>query len=264
MTSQQTHGTPAAVKVLLVDDEPLARRHLRAILEADSDIAIIGEAANGREAVKLIAALSPDLVLLDVQMPEVDGFSVVAQIDPEHMPMIVFVTAYDSYALKAFDVHAIDYVLKPVARDRLLQSVARAKTRLAAPTGGSDITQLRMFVEEMKLSRGIDRLAIRVDGKHILLPTDSIDWIEAVDDYVRIHVGKTSHLVRGTLASFHTRLPVLFMRIHRSAIVNTSRIKEVFPNAQGDYRITLVDGTRLPSGRSYRGAVAEFLRSLTV
>ena len=119
-------------------------------------------------------------------------------------------------------------------------------------------------MEEMRGSRASDRLAIRVDGKHLLLPTESIDWIEAVDDYVRIHIGKTSHLVRATLASFQLRLPAAFMRIHRSAIVNTTRIKEVFPNEQGDYRITLHDGTRLPSGRSYRGAVADFLRSLTV
>lgn len=264
MTGHETGSAPPTVKVLIVDDEPLARRHLRTILDADGDVEVIGEAANGREAVQMIVKLAPDLVLLDVQMPEIDGFSVVAQLDPERIPMIVFVTAHDSYALKAFDVRAVDYVLKPVARDRLLQAVARAKTRFASPRAASEVASLRQFVEEMKASRGVDRLAIRVDGKHLLLPTDSIDWIEAVDDYVRIHIGKTSHLVRGTLTSFHDRLPPLFMRIHRSAIVNTSRIKEVFPNAQGDYRITLLDGTRLPSGRSYRTAVSEFLRSLTV
>lgn len=261
MSAHEPRAKAGTIEILIVDDEPLARRHLRAILEADSDAVVVGEAANGREAVQMIAKLAPDLVLLDVQMPEIDGFSVVAQLDPEHIPMIVFVTAYDSYALKAFDVHAIDYVLKPVARDRLLQSVTRAKARLAAPVESPDI---RQFVEEIKASRGADRVAIRVDGKHLLLPTESIDWIEAVDDYVRIHTGKTSHLVRGTLTSFHGRLPALFMRIHRSAIVNTSRIRDVFPNAQGDYRFTLLDGTRLPSGRSYRTAVAEFLRSLTV
>jgi two-component system LytT family response regulator len=247
-----------------VDDEPLARRHLRTILDSDTGVDVIGEAANGRDAVQMITDLSPDLVLLDVQMPEMDGFSVVAQLDPAHLPMIVFVTAHDSYALKAFDVHAVDYVLKPVGRERLLQAVTRAKARVASPRSDADSAHLRQFVEEMRLTRGAQRLAIRVDGKHLLLPSDSIDWIEAVDDYVRIHIGKTSHLVRGTLTSFHSKLPVLFMRIHRSAIVNTSRIKEVFPNEQGDYRITLQDGTRLPSGRSYRAAVAEFLRSLAV
>src|SRR6185437_2749526 len=254
----------APVQVLIVDDEPLARRHLRTILEADSDVVIVGDASNGREAVQMIARLAPDVVLLDVQMPEIDGFSVVAQLDPAHIPMIIFVTAHDSYALKAFDVHAVDYVLKPVARDRLMQAVARAKTRLSSSEGSSHVEHLRKFVEEMKTSRDTDRLAIRLDGKHVLLPTDSIDWIEAVDDYVRIHMGKVSHLVRGTLTSFQDRLPALFMRIHRSAIVNTTRIKEVFPNEQGDYRIILQDGTRLPSGRSYRTAVADFLRSLTV
>jgi two-component system LytT family response regulator len=252
------------VRILLVDDEPLARRHLRTILEADADVVVIGEATNGREGIQMIARLAPDLVLLDVQMPEIDGFGVVAQLDPKRIPMIVFVTAHDSYALKAFDVHAVDYVLKPVARDRLLQAVARAKARLSSPGAGSEIGHLLKFVEEMKAARGAERLAIRVDGKHLLLPSESIDWIEAVDDYVRIHMGKTSYLVRGTLTSFQSRLPAQFMRIHRSAIVNTIRIREVSPNEQGDYRITLHDGTRLPSGRSYRSAVAEFLRSLAV
>jgi two-component system, LytTR family, response regulator len=254
----------AAVQVLIVDDEPLARRHLRTILEADGEVVIAGEASNGREAVQMIARLAPDLVLLDVQMPEIDGFSVVSQLDPAHVPMIIFVTAHDTYALKAFDVHAVDYVLKPVARDRLMQAVARAKTRLSSSDDSTRAEHLRKFIEEIKVSRDPERLAIRLDGKHVLLPTESIDWIEAVDDYVRIHMGKASHLVRGTLVSFQDRLPSLFMRIHRSAIVNTTRIKEVFPNEQGDYRIILQDGTRLPSGRSYRTAVAEFLRSLTV
>jgi two-component system, LytTR family, response regulator len=255
--------TVSPVRILIVDDEPLARRHLRTILEADSEVVVAGEASNGLEAISLTEKLVPDLMLLDVQMPEIDGFGVVAQLDPQHMPMIVFVTAHDSYALKAFDVHAVDYVLKPVARDRLLQAVSRAKARLAAPESGAG-ESMRRLVEEMRALRTADRLAIRVDGKHLLLPSESIDWIEAVDDYVRIHLGKTSHLVRGTLASFQARLPAAFMRIHRSAIVNTTRIKEVFPNEQGDYRITLHDGTRLPSGRSYRSAVADFLRSLAV
>jgi two-component system LytT family response regulator len=256
--------TRASVQVLIVDDEPLARRHLRTILEADSEVVIIGEAANGREAVQMIERLTPDVVLLDIQMPGIDGFSVVAQLDPKHIPMIVFVTAHDSYALRAFDVHAVDYVLKPVARDRLMQAVAHAKERLSSSEGSAHIERLREFVEEMKASRDAERLAIRLDGKHVLVPTESIDWIEAVDDYVRIHMGKASHLVRGTLTSFQDRLPSLFMRIHRSAIVNTTRIKEVFPNEQGDYRVILHDGTRLPSGRSYRAVVTEFLRSLTV
>ncbi|MEO6865489.1 MAG: LytTR family DNA-binding domain-containing protein [Gemmatimonadaceae bacterium] len=256
--------TTDLVRVLIVDDEPLARRHLRTILNSDPDITVVGEAANGRDAIELIARFNPDIVLLDVQMPEVDGFSVVAQLDAEHMPVIVFVTAHDSYALKAFDVHAVDYVLKPVAPDRLLQAVAHAKTRLTSDDTTSRVGDIRQLVEEMKGWRAADRLAIRVDGKHVILPTESIDWIEAVDDYVRIHLGKTSHLVRGTLASFQSKLPTAFMRIHRSAIVNTTQIREVFPNEQGDYRITLLDGTRLPSGRSYRSAVAQFLRSLTL
>ncbi len=252
MKTQSSKHTAASLKVLIADDEPLARRHLRAILEADSDVDVIGEAANGSEAIQMIGDLSPDLVLLDVQMPEVDGFNVIAQLDPEHLPMVIFVTAYDSYAIKAFDVHAIDYVLKPVARDRLLRSVLLAKTRVTATASAAHTARFRQFVDDIAATQRSDRLAIRVDGKHVLVSMDSIDWVEALDDYVRIHTGKTSHLVRGTLGSFHSRLPAPFMRVHRSAIVNTSRIREVFPNAQGNYRITLMDGTRLPSGRSYR------------
>src|SRR6185312_2351864 len=161
-TQSEVPMNRAPVQVLIVDDEPLARRHLRTILEADSDVVIVGDASNGREAVQMISRLAPDVVLLDVQMPEIDGFSVVAQLDPAHIPMIIFVTAHDSYALKAFDVHAVDYVLKPVARDRLMQAVARAKTRLASSDASSHAQSLREFVEEMKMPRDAERLAIRL------------------------------------------------------------------------------------------------------
>lgn len=254
----------APFRIVIVDDEPLARRHVRTILESDTDVVVVGEAGNGRDAVTAIQELSPDLVLLDVQMPEIDGFGVVAQLDQTRIPAIVFVTAHDSYAIKAFDAHALDYVLKPVAHDRLLQAVSRAKARLKSVDTAGNMERLHAFLDNISVTRATERLAIRVDGKHLLLAADSIDWIEAVDDYVRLHIGKTSHLVRATLGSLHAKLPSTFMRIHRSAIVNTERIKEVAPNDQGDYRITLQDGTRLPSGRSYRPAVAGFLRSLTV
>lgn len=264
MRNQDPVHAAAALKVLIADDEPLARQHLRAVLEADGDVEIIGEAANGSEAIRLIDDLIPDLVLLDIQMPEIDGFNVIAQLDPDHLPMVIFITAYDSYAIRAFDVHAIDYLLKPVARERLLEAVLHAKSRVTSLRSESQVARFREFVDEIAAARKTDRLAIRVDGKHVLVPMESIDWVEALDDYVRIHTGKTSHLVRGTLGSFHSRLPAPFMRVHRSAIVNTNRIREVYPNAQGNYRITMMDGTRLPSGRSYRAVVGEFLRSLTV
>jgi two-component system LytT family response regulator len=183
------------------------------------------------------------------------------------MPAVIFVTAYDEYALQAFDVHALDYVLKPVEPDRLLLAVKRAKQRLR----GSDpvpqllvVDQLRNFLGDAQRDRPLDRIAVKVDGKHLFLVTSSIDWIEAVDDYVRLHIGRTSHLVRGTLQAFEKQLPTQFLRIHRSAIVNTSQVREASSTLQGDYRLTLHDGTRLPSGRSYRAAVADFLKSLAV
>jgi two-component system LytT family response regulator len=212
----------------------------------------------------MIATLSPDLVLLDIQMPEVDGFGVLAQMDPERIPAVIFVTAYDEYALKAFDVHAIDYVLKPVDRDRLLLAVNRAKERMGDAEGRSvTAEQLRSLLSERN-APVLDRIAVKVDGKHVFIAPSSIDWVEAVDDYVRIHIARTTYLVRGTLQSFEKQLPKQFLRIHRSAIVNTERVREISSTPQGDYRLTLQDGTRLPSGRSYRGAVGDFLMSFSI
>jgi two-component system LytT family response regulator len=256
------------LRTLVVDDEPLARRHARRIIERDPEIAVVGECGNGRDALAAIAETSPDLVLLDVQMPELDGFEVVAALSgtpPERMPMIVFVTAYDEYAIRAFDVHALDYVLKPVERERLLTAVARAKQRLAAPAARQEAQgALRTVADAAVARRRGERLAVRIDGKHLLLETSAIGWLEAVDDYVRIHLGRTTHLVRGTLQTFEQQLPPNFLRIHRSAILNVDHLREVTTTPQGDYRLTLQDGTRLPTGRSYRGVVADLLQSFTV
>jgi len=256
------------LRTLVVDDEPLARRHVRRIVERDPDVAVVGECGNGRDAIASVAATSPDLLLLDVQMPELDGFEVVAALagtPPERMPMIVFITAHDEYAVKAFDVHALDYVLKPVERERLLTAVARAKQRLATPAARDEARDTLRHVADAALARRRgERLAIRVDGKHLLLETNTIGWLEAVDDYVRIHLGRTTHLVRGTLQTFEQQLPPSFLRVHRSAIVNVDHLREVTTTPQGDYRLTLQDGTRLPTGRSYRGVVAELLQSFTV
>jgi len=260
-----------AIRVLIVDDEPLARRHVRTLIASDPDITVIGECGNGRDAVRAIETLAPDLVFLDIQMPELDGFGVLAAVGAERMPAVIFVTAYDEYALKAFDVHALDYVLKPIDRERLALAVTRAKARVVAPgagTVGTAADQLTAVLQALRSASvgtaPLDRIAVRVDGKHLFLAPSSIDWVEAVDDYVRIHIARTSHLVRGTLQSFVTQLPSQFLRIHRSVIVNTERVREVSSTQQGDYRLTLQDGTKLPSGRSYRAAVGEFLRSFTV
>lgn len=253
------------LRVLIVDDEPLARRHVRNILGNDAQVEIIGECGNGREAVETIRTHAPDLVFLDIQMPELDGFGVLAEIGADAMPAVVFVTAYDEYALKAFDVHALDYVLKPVERERLLLALERAKERRRDGTTRQVATQqVNNILQAMHHAPALDRIAIRVDGKHIFLAPSTIDWVEAVDDYVRLHVGRTTYLVRGTLQAFVSQLPPQFLRVHRSAVINTERVREVSSTPQGDYRLTLQDGTRLPAGRSYRGAVADFLRTFTV
>ena len=257
--------TEVTLRVLVVDDEPPARRHIRHILSGrPTGLHHVGECGNGREALQLITTLTPDLMLLDIQMPELDGFGVLAQMDIERMPAVIFVTAYDEYALKAFDVHAIDYVLKPVVRGRLLLAIARAKEQLVDSRRPLIAERLHSLLGAVGSHTQLDRIAVRVDGKHIFLAPSSIDWVEAVDDYVRIHIGRTVHLVRGTLQSFEKQLPAQFLRIHRSAIIKTERVREVSSTPHGEYRLTLQDGTRLPSGRSYRGTVAEFLRSFIV
>jgi two-component system LytT family response regulator len=250
-------------RVLIVDDEPPARRHLTGILASDPEVVVVGECGNGRDAVGAIAALKPDVVLLDIHMPELNGFDVIAAVGVERMPSVIFVTAYDEYALRAFDVRALDYVLKPVERDRLLSALQRARSH-----GGDGAEQAAMAAQLRELVREFQgrrpdpgRVAVKVDGKHIFVPTDSIDWVQAVDDYVRVHVGHNSYLVRGTLNSFQEQLPAQFLRVHRSAILNTDKLREAAATSQGDYLLTLQDGRRMHSGRSYRGAVTEFLRS---
>jgi two-component system LytT family response regulator len=252
------------LKILVVDDEPLARRHVRGMLASQPNVRVVGEAGNGRDAVTAIRSLAPDLVLLDVQMPELDGFGVVEAIGADGMPDVIFVTAFDEYAVRAFEVHALDYVLKPVERERLLAAVGRARKRVATGDGRDAlVNELRAIVASVRAPAQRDRITIKVDGRHIVIPIATMDWIEAVDDYVRIHVGRTSYLVRGTMQAFERELPT-FLRIHRSALVNADRIREASVTPQGDYRLTLHDGTRLPTGRSYREAVAEYLRSLAI
>lgn len=226
---------------------------------------VVGECGNGRDAVESIRTLAPDLVLLDIQMPELDGFGVIEAVGAERMPPVVFVTAYDAYALRAFEVHAVDYVLKPVDRDRLRRAVAHATRSLQdAGLRSSEVEQVRALLDTVAGQRRQDeRITIKVDGRTVFLNIADIDWVEAVDDYVRFHLGRTSYLVRSTLTSLERRLPPTFLRVHRSTIVNTGRIKEVEPFIQGDYQITLLDGTRLHSGRSYRGKVTDFLQSFT-
>jgi two-component system, LytTR family, response regulator len=249
------------IRALIVDDEPLGRRRIRDLLEAEPDLAIVGECANGEEALREIERGDPDLVFLDVQMPGVDGFGVVAGLQPAHRPLIVFVTAYDEYALRAFDAAAIDYLLKPFDDERFRESLARARASLAGSARRSEGEALQRLLRSLGPEPAFAaRLVVRSGPKNIFVRTADLDWISADGKYVRLHTGGRSHLVRDTLTSLLSRLdPRVFCRIHRSMAVNVERIREIETYSREEYVVVLHDGTRLTSGRSYRGAIQVLL-----
>jgi two-component system, LytTR family, response regulator len=243
---------------LVVDDEPLAREGLRLLLAADPEVTGVELARDGREAVAAIHAAPPDLVFLDVQMPEMDGFAVVAAVGAERMPPVVFVTAHDRYAIQAFDIHALDYLLKPVTAERFGQALERAKQRLAGPPREDSHRQILDLLETLaRPRRSLRRLAVRSAGRTLFVEVADVDWFEAAENYVRLHCGRTRHLLHAPLATLEEALdPDLFLRVHRSAIVNLSRIRELEPLAHGEYAITLAGGARLRSGRTYHAKLA--------
>jgi two-component system LytT family response regulator len=249
------------IKVLIVDDEPIIRRGLRNHLSRREGYEIVGECCNGHAAIDSIRTLQPDLVFLDVQMPEVDGFGVIREIGAEAMPAVVFVTAYDEYAVQAFDVNALDYLLKPFDDERFSRCLSRVEQRLSVPpTGGTLVERLASLVAGQMNPQRSDRLAIRNSDRITLLQTDEIDWIEAADNYVEIHAGKHVHLMRETLSNLEQRLlPFRFLRIHRSRLVNADRIKELHALFHGEYELVLSDGTRLTSSRHYRDVLQRLL-----
>ncbi|RKI50309.1 DNA-binding response regulator [Corallococcus sp. AB004] len=254
-----------AIRTLVVDDEPLAREGLRLLLAADPDVRVVGEAGNGPEAVRLIREHRPDLVLLDVQMPELNGFEVLARLDPGEVPAVIFVTAYDQYALRAFDIHALDYLLKPFRDDRFHDAIGRAKAQIRMARM-SDLSQRLMSVLSTYGERDstpapaptppepwMRRLAIRDAGRVVFLDVDEIEYIEAADYYVQIHAGGKAYLHRETMQSLEERLePERFMRIHRSAIVNARRIRELRSEGRRDLVVVLTSGAELRVARSHR------------
>ena len=247
------------LSVMVVDDEPLAREHLIALLADEPDMQIVGEAGGGSEAVRLIKLLKPDLVFLDVQMPGLNGFDVLRAIPPDLLPLVVFVTAYDVHAVEAFDVSAVDYVLKPVDADRLRLAARRAVERAAAPDAKAVLTQLSAIAERLPTA-ALERIPVATDGRVFFVAPRDIDWADAHDDQVRLHVGKATHVMRETMAHLESRLKSGFIRIHRSLLVNVERIREVQPWVKGDYVVILQDGTRLTSGRTYRERVRALLK----
>jgi two-component system, LytTR family, response regulator len=239
-------------KVLIVDDERLSRQRIRRMLALEPECEIAGECANGSEAVRTLEKDHPDLVYLDVQMPELDGFEVVRAL-AQSRPLIIFTSAYDEYALRAFEVHAFDYLLKPFDRKRFRESLQRAKTHLARERSESSDGRLMTLFEQLGARRAPDRIAIRNNGRVVFARIDDIDWIEASDNYVCLHCGKESHLLRETMSQLEARLdPSRFLRVHRSTIVNLDRIRELQPWFRGEYRVILRDGTELTMTRSHR------------
>jgi len=251
------------IRTLIVDDEPLARRKIRRMLSRDPEVEILDDCSNGRDAISAIGVQRPDLLLLDVQMPEVDGFDVLESITPSRMPFVIFITAYDQYALRAFEVSAVDYLVKPFDRRRFEKALQRAKSRLATERGSEVNQQTLALLEELKArSSQTERLVIKAGGRAFFLKTEEIDWIEAEGKYVRLHVGKESYLLREAIGSMENQLdPKRFPRIHRSTIVNIDRVRELQPWFHNEYRVILKDGTELMLSRSCRKRLGELLGS---
>lgn len=239
------------IRTCIVDDEPLARERLRSLLATEPDIQVIGECENGTSAVSFIQQSSPDLVFLDVQMPGTDGFKVLQELDASVPPAVVFVTAYDQYALQAFDVHALDYLLKPFSGSRFRRAMQRVRAELHKEAPGADMNErLMTFIQNLKQPKRPERLVLKTSGRVSFVRVDEIDWIEAEGNYVRLHIGAASHLLRETMKGIEAKLdPDRFIRIHRSTIVNTDRIKELQPLFHGEYAVILRDGTRLTASR---------------
>jgi len=250
------------IRTLIVDDEPLARERLRALLADRPAFAIVGECANGGEAVEALRVERPELVFLDVQMPELDGFEVLEAIDPEEWPAVVFVTAYDRYALRAFDVHALDYLLKPFDRARFERALGRAEGELRDRRAGTASDEkLVALLESFRRDRQRPhRLVVRTGGRILFVNVAEIDWIEAAGNYVSLHVGAASHLLRDTMKHLEAQLAgARFARLHRSAMVNLDRIRELQQTAEGDWEVLLTDGTRLRASRDADARLREML-----
>lgn len=243
------------LRVVIADDEPLVRSGMRSLLDDEANVTVVADARNGVEAVTVIREHKPDVAFLDVQMPGMDGFDVVAALSPDERPWIVFVTAYDDYAIRAFDVHALDYVLKPFDAERFRLALSRARTRHAeakGARGGSD--RLAALLAELRPpKRYADRLLLKHDGTVVVVLASDIDWIEAADNYVKVHARTGRYMVRESIKAMESKLdPSQFARAHRSAIVNLSRVRALDPMAAGEYVITLTSGVRVTLSRGYR------------
>lgn len=261
--------TEKKIKALIVDDEPLARRNIRVLLKDDPQIELVGECGSGAEALKVIQKQTLDLLFLDIQMPEMNGFDVLEKIDAAQIPAIVFVTAFDQYAIKAFEVHALDYLLKPFDDARFEKALRQAKTQIEQREINQLSKRLVALLEDRdappnkaRTSGYLSRLMVKSASRVFFLKVSEIDWIEAADYYVKLHVGRKAHLLRETMSEMEAKLdPEMFLRIHRSAIVNLDRVKEMHAHFNGEYLVILHDGTELKLSRSRREQLQQILNA---
>ncbi len=250
----------SGLKVLIVDDEPLAIKRMNTLLNERDDIEIVGECANGHQAIKAIQEQKPDLVFLDIQMPEIDGFGVIESTLQGHCPAVVFVTAFNEHAVRAFDVNAVDYLLKPFDSERLNKAIDRAKKLISVSTSERDDIQQKMLsaLEQYRQRDFVDRLAVKVDTRIIFLEVSRIQWIEAAGKHVRLHTADETYLLRESMQMLEQRLdPNSFVRIHRSTIVKLDEIESFEPLFHGEYTVTLKNGQQLTLSRSYRAKLRE-------
>ena len=248
------------LRTIVVDDEPLARQRVVDLVRARPELSLVAEAEDGRMALDLIAELRPDLVFLDIQMPELNGFEVISALDDDAMPRFVFITAFDEYAVRAFEIDAMDYLLKPVAKDRFDATVSRALMKGLNTETNSPVRALAERATEAKPERPT-RFVARRGTRHYFVRVADIDWIEAVGNYVRLQTGESSHLIRETMRGLEAKLdPAQFVRMHRSAIVAIDRIDGIQARDAGEYLVTLRDGTRLVSSRAYSDRIRALLR----
>jgi two-component system, LytTR family, response regulator len=253
------------IRVLVADDEPLARRGVRQMLAPHADVRVVGESRNGTETLRALDALRPDLLFLDVQMPAMDGFSVLRAHGPDRMPAVIFVTAHDEFAVQAFEAHALDYLVKPLNAQRFDSALRRVRERLHLQAGADlakRLTALLAAEQKHREKNGIERLVVSTPSSNVVIPVGDIDWISAEDYYVQIHVRSQSYLLRDSLNSLESRLdPARFMRVHRSVIVQIDRVREIRTTERGDEAI-LQDGTGLPIGRRRRAELDDRLRGI--
>ena len=251
------------IRVVVADDEPLARNRIRRLLSSENDVEVVAECKNGREAVDALDQHQPDLLFLDVEMPELDGFGVMEEIGAEQMPVVIFITAYDQYAVHAFETHALDYLLKPFDEDRFRRALQRARGHLERSRTGDIATRLLAMLHDVRPqpTPSSDRLVIKSGGRVVFLKSEEIDWVEAAANYVRIHAGHDEYLMRETMNAFENKLDSRrFMRIHRSIIVNLEKIKELQPCNNGEFIVVLRNGKELSLSRGFRDRIQTFLQ----